>query len=185
MEIPVHLSSKGVDLLPAQEEMVRDEVKKLQRFYDRIVASWVAVTVPNRYPDGTPVMWAIRVELSVPGRELAVSRHVKSSFKDALDDAFGAARRILQDHVRELRGDVKVPTGTPKGVVTRLFGYEGYGFITSDDGREIYFHRNSVPGGFDQLAVGAAVRFAETEGESGPQASTVIPIGRPSAVSPE
>jgi cold shock CspA family protein len=51
---------------------------------------------------------------------------------------------------------------------------EGYGFIEASDGREIYFHRNSVLGdGFDDLEVGATVTFNEEQGERGPQASTV------------
>jgi cold shock CspA family protein len=49
-----------------------------------------------------------------------------------------------------------------------------HGFITAADGREMYFHRNSVLGkGFDALQVGTEVHFAEEEGEQGPQASTV------------
>ena len=67
-----------------------------------------------------------------------------------------------------------------RGRVTRLYGYEGYGFITAEDGREIYFHGNSVPDdGFDRLTIGTVVRYVEAEGEQGPQASTVIPLGRP------
>jgi cold shock CspA family protein len=50
-----------------------------------------------------------------------------------------------------------------------------YGFLTSDDGREIYFHKNSVLGrAFPPLHVGTAVRFVEEAGEKGPQASTVV-----------
>jgi len=46
--------------------------------------------------------------------------------------------------------------------------------IETRDGREIYFHRNSVlNAAFDDLKIGAEVRFAEEEGEQGPQASTV------------
>ena len=37
-----------------------------------------------------------------------------------------------------------------------------YGFIATSDGREIYFHRNSViDDAFDRLSVGSEVRFAE------------------------
>jgi len=40
--------------------------------------------------------------------------------------------------------------------------------------REIYFHKNSVLGrAFPRLKVGTTVRFAEEQGERGPQASTV------------
>jgi len=94
-------------------------------------------------------------------------------------DAFNAARRRLQDRRRRVQGQVKRHDAPPQGRVIRMFPEEGYGFIESADGREIYFHRNAVVnGGFDRLAVGAAVRFAETEGDKGAQASTVHANGK-------
>jgi cold shock CspA family protein len=78
---------------------------------------------------------------------------------------------------------VKLRAGELNGRVSRLLAYEGYGFITAEDGSEIYFHKNSVPdGGFDRLTVGTEVRYVETEGEQGPQASTVVPRGHPAPV---
>jgi cold shock CspA family protein len=59
-----------------------------------------------------------------------------------------------------------------------LFPEEGYGFLATPDGREIYFHRHSVlHPGFDRLAIGTEVRFVEESGEKGPQASTVAIAG--------
>jgi cold shock CspA family protein/ribosome-associated translation inhibitor RaiA len=185
MQIPVHLSGKGVALVPEQEDLIRAAVTKLERFFDRLVTVRVTVSVPNRYPSGEPLAWAFRIALTVPGRELEVSRQAKPLFRDALDDAFDAARRQLQDYARELRGDVKVSAEPAHGTVSRLYGYEGYGFLTAADGHEIYFHRNSVPdNGFDKLPVGTVVRYVETEGERGPQASTVVPVahGAPAAL---
>jgi cold shock CspA family protein len=64
-------------------------------------------------------------------------------------------------------------------VVTRLFPWEGYGFLTSADGREIYFDRRSVLNdAFDRLAEGIQVRYVEESGEQGPQASTVAAAGK-------
>jgi cold shock CspA family protein len=46
--------------------------------------------------------------------------------------------------------------------------------MTDDNGREIYFNRQSVVGaGFARLEEGMDVRFTEEGGEKGPQASTV------------
>jgi cold shock CspA family protein len=109
---------------------------------------------------------------------LMVTRQPKPSFREALSDTFDAARRRLQDHARELRGDVKARAPQDRGWVSRLFSYEGYGFITAPDGREVYFHRNSVlEPGFERLAEGMEVRFVEEQGETGPQASTVAAAG--------
>ena len=51
--------------------------------------------------------------------------------------------------------------------------------IETSDGRSIYFHRNAVSGErFESLRPGSTVRFVEESGEQGPQASSVVPLGR-------
>jgi cold shock CspA family protein len=88
-------------------------------------------------------------------------------------------RRRLEDHSRRQRGSVKTHEGPPQARVSRLFPEEGYGFLETPDGAEIYFHRNSVLGaGFDRLEIGAEVRYVMEQGEKGPQASTVIIVGK-------
>jgi cold shock CspA family protein len=78
-----------------------------------------------------------------------------------------------------MQGQVKQHEAPPIGTVVRLDRSGEFGFLESPDGREIYFHRNSVlDGGFSRLTVGARVAFAEAMGEKGPQASTVRPLGK-------
>ncbi len=97
----------------------------------------------------------------------------------AVRDAFKAMRRKLEDYVRETRGDVKAHAGLPHGKVSELFPLEDYGFIKTQDGRRIYFHRNSVlDSRFDELDLETEVSFVEESGNKGPQASTVRPAGR-------
>lgn len=63
--------------------------------------------------------------------------------------------------------------------VVRIDPFGEFGFLETDDGREIYFHRNSVlEGAFSQLAEGSRVTFAEEVGDKGPQASTVKLMGK-------
>ena len=97
-----------------------------------------------------------------------------SDLNFALNDTFKRARRQLQDQVRELQGQVKQTSGSPVGTVCELDPLGEFGFIKTEDDREIYFHRNSVLGdGYTQLSVGSLVSYAEEMGEKGPQASTV------------
>jgi cold shock CspA family protein len=99
----------------------------------------------------------------------------------AIRDAFDASRRLLEDHVRQGRSEVKLHSVPDHGRVARLLPGQDYGFILSADGNEIYFHRNSVVnGGFGALAIGDEVRFVAQPSESaeGPQASTVVPLGK-------
>jgi cold shock CspA family protein len=73
---------------------------------------------------------------------------------------------------------VKAHEGQPTGTVVRLDELGEFGFLETSDGREIYFHRNSVLDGFEHLSVGSRVSFAEEMGEKGPQASTVRLLGK-------
>jgi cold shock CspA family protein len=97
----------------------------------------------------------------------------------ALRDAFDSACRQLEDYVRRRRGSVKALETAPHARVSKLFPREGYGFLSTPDGREIYFHRHGVlHGAFDRLEVGTEVSFVEAAGKQGPQASTVKLVGR-------
>jgi cold shock CspA family protein len=79
--------------------------------------------------------------------------------------------------MRHLHGDEKTRVVPPHGRVVYLESALGHGRIETDDGREVYFHRNSVIGGIERLRLGAEVRFHEERGDQGPQASTVEAIG--------
>jgi cold shock CspA family protein len=100
------------------------------------------------------------------------------NLRPALRAAFKSAARRLQDYARRQRGDTKIHAPLAKGYVSKIAPDDGYGFLATDDGREIYFHKNSVLNeAFPRLKVGTAVSFVEEPGEKGPQASTVRIIG--------
>ena len=81
--------------------------------------------------------------------------------------------------MRIQRGDVKTHEVPPHGQISKLVLEEDYGIITSADNREVFFHRNSViDADFDDLAIGAEVRFTEQQDEQGARASTVHVIGK-------
>lgn len=99
----------------------------------------------------------------------------------AIRDSFDTTRRLLEDYVREARGNVKLHAVPDHGRIARLLPEQNCGFILSADGNELYFHRNSVTNGeFDNLALGDQVRFVAQYAETveGPQASTVVPLGK-------
>jgi cold shock CspA family protein len=130
-------------------------------------------------------LYEVNIRLALPnGREINVARTAPaderhSDLTFALNDAFKRARRLLQDRVHRMQGQVKQHEAQPMGTVVRLDPSGEFGFLESSDGREIYFHRNSVlDGGFSRLTIGAHVAFAEERGEKGPQASTVRLLGK-------
>ena len=93
----------------------------------------------------------------------------------ALHAAFQAMTRRLKGHAERLRQEVKHhDSPAVEAEVARIFPQDGYGFLATADGREIYFNENAVlDDGFERLSVGSLVRFSEESGEKGPQASTV------------
>jgi cold shock CspA family protein len=66
------------------------------------------------------------------------------------------------------------------GFVIRLLREDGYGFIRSLEGQEIYFHRNaSFHNDWPRLEVGTGVRYTVQEGDKGPQASSIEIVDKP------
>lgn len=179
MELPLQITSHDFTLSPGIEAEIREHADRLDTYYDRIMRCRVVVEAPvSHHRRGGP--FKVRLDLTVPRGELVVNRQADEDLLVAIRDAFDAMRRRLEDYVREHRGDTKVHEPTPFGRVAKLFPQEGYGFIETADGREIYFHRHSVlEPGFDELQIGTEVRFVEEQGDKGPQASTVSFPGRP------
>ncbi len=176
MQRPLKITARDFQLSAAVETEIREKAAGLELYCDRLTGCEVIVEAPvGHHRRGGP--FRVRVDLSVPRSKLSVSRQSEEDLSVAIRETFDAARRRLEDYTRRIRRDVKSRVTQPIGLVNRLF--EDHGFLEAPDGREIYFHRNSVLGGrFDTLTVGTRVRFAEEEGEQGAQASTVDVIGR-------
>jgi len=52
---------------------------------------------------------------------------------------------------------------------------KGYGFIASEDGRDVFVHYSNIDGeGFKTLAEGDDVSFDIAEGEKGPRAENIV-----------
>jgi len=57
---------------------------------------------------------------------------------------------------------------------------KGYGFISTDDGADIFVHYSNIASdGYKTLAEGDAVSFDVVEGEKGPRAENVVPKEAP------
>lgn len=183
MQTPLQITAHDMTLAETEEGEIRAKAAKLERYYKRMISCHVVVGAPVRSAHSShnqTGLYHVSIDMTVPGAELVVTRQANADLQVAIRDAFNAAQRQLQNYARRQRGDVKTPETPPQAVVSKLFAEEGYGFLTTPDGREIYFHRNSVlDSGFDHLDIGTAVRFAEESGEKGPQASTVTVVGTP------
>jgi ribosomal subunit interface protein len=173
MKITPQITLKNVPHSDAVEAKIREKMEKLNQFSERIMSCRVTVEESQRrHHQGK--LFSVRIDITVPGKELVVNRVEDEDCYVAIRNAFDAAKRQLEEHKRAQRGDVKTHIELPKGRVAKIFPFDGYGFIETSDGREIYFHRNSViEPTFDRLEEGAEVAFMEEQGKEGPQAIRV------------
>ncbi len=180
MQVPLKITFRNVRKSPNLEALIAKKAAKLERVCGHIISCEVAVEKPQEHQRvGNP--FRVRIDVTVPPEhELVVTREATEGelherLPTVLRAAFDAMRRQLQKLAEKQRKDVKShPDQEVAGFVSRLFRREGYGFIKGLDGREIYFHKNSLNGGgFDDLEIGTGVNWVEQEGEKGPQASSV------------
>jgi CspA family cold shock protein len=61
----------------------------------------------------------------------------------------------------------------PTGKVRFYDADKGFGFISEDDGRDVFLHANALPQGVTTLKKGARVEFGVVEGRKGAQALQV------------
>lgn len=177
MQRPLNLAVRGVELTPALEADIHERVAALERYFPRLIGCSVMVEGPGpHHRVGGP--FAVRLDLSVPDAEpILINRPKRTELGRAVDEVFDVATRRLEDLARIQRGGIKHHEPQLRARVVRLSPARDHGFLRTDDGRELYFHRHSVLGDFDRLVPGAAVRFHEEAGDNGPQASTVVIVG--------
>lgn len=200
MKLPVQVTFRDMRHSDAIEAMVRDEAGRLDRYYNHIMGCRVMIEAPHRHRQEGD-RFHVRIYLTIPGGEIVVNRapslHARRQdvaedertkeretgalhkhIQVAIREAFDTARRRLQDYARRQRLDVKSHDSQPNALVCRLLPDEGYGFIETPEGTELYFHKNSVLGNeFGRLEVGTEVTFVQEAGERGPQASSVKLVG--------
>ncbi len=184
METPVEIAYQGMSPGLTLQDFIEEHVGELETRFGRITACRVVLKGPGEH-QRSGGLYEVNIHLSLPdGREVNTSRTPKvderhADVRFAISDAFRRARRQLQDHVRKLQGKVKTHEQAPVATVARLAPSGDHGFLETADGREIYFHRNSLLNA-DMAALGPGTRvtFAEEMGEKGPQASTVKLMGK-------
>jgi cold shock CspA family protein/ribosome-associated translation inhibitor RaiA len=184
MQVPLQISFEHIAHSGALQAAVRKEAKKIERFYDRITSARVVIARPqHRHYKGDT--YCVRIHIAIPGgKHIDITRDpaMTGRHEDAhvtIRDAFDAAGRQLQDEIHRLAGAIKAHETPPHGVIASLLPESDHGFIAVSDGREIYFHRNSVTDRkFEDLEVGQEVRFSEGIGDKGPQATSVRPFAK-------
>jgi ribosome-associated translation inhibitor RaiA len=181
MQIPVIIHWRDVEKTDALEALVRKQAAKLDALFDHIISCRVAIERPQKAGDpGAP--YRVRLDLTTPPEHELVVRcePAHGVLRTIINDAFKSMRRQLRDLHERRRGRPRKKHVEALAFVARLFREEGYGFLRTPDGRDVFFDRQSVTeGDWDGLAVGTAVRFAERLGHEGLRAATVQVVHAP------
>ncbi len=184
MQQPVEITYRGVEKEAHIDSYIMRKIADLEKICDYIVHAHIAI---EQYQQGqvTGNPYRVRIYLTVPhDKQIVVDRLSAVQEREdplitTIRKAFAAAERQLTAFTEKQRGDSKKHPldNDVTAVVNKLFPEQGYGFLRTVDGRDVYFHKNAVPHGhFDRLRIGSGVRFVESTGEKGPQASTVEPV---------
>lgn len=174
----LRIESRNVEMTPEWKTEIEQRMDKLEAEYDELIHARVTLSKNPHHRKASNVAEALIV-VTLPVRHTISARKGEKTFEEAIRAAF-ASIDIELARYRDKRGVTAIyePPIPLRGVVCKLFPQEGYGFILQEGGGEIYFHRNAVHGmAFEALDDGTEVAFNVEEGEQGPQATTVNPLG--------
>jgi ribosome-associated translation inhibitor RaiA len=101
----------GMEPSDALASAAREKVAKLELFCPEIMACHVAIELPHKHSQQGRTV-AVRLSLTLPGRELTVSRVEREDAYVALRDAFDDMKRQVEDTMRRMR-EFTPPTAAP------------------------------------------------------------------------
>ncbi|MBI5717244.1 MAG: ribosome-associated translation inhibitor RaiA [Burkholderiales bacterium] len=106
MQQPLLITFHGLARSDAVEADVRRRCEHLERFASDIMSCRVVVDLLQAHQQqGRP--FGVRIDLTLPGRELVANRVQHEDVYIAVRDAFEDMQRQLEDWVRRRRGDEK------------------------------------------------------------------------------
>lgn len=106
MQVPLQITLRNIASSPALTEKIRDRVAKLEALGRPIVSCTVTVDARHRHSQQGRE-FTVRLDLRVPGREIAVTRDHHEDVYVALREAFDVAVRETDEQTDVVRGYVK------------------------------------------------------------------------------
>ena len=172
--IDLEIQTRSIGLDPRWRDLVEEESAQLAERFPELIRLHVTLRHASHHRRGAE---EVSIVANVPRRALRASKRGPLML-EALHAVFGSIARELDRYHRTRRPFVKGPNPRVMGSIKSIFRDGGYGFIRLPEGREVYFHRNSVRSlPWKALKPGLAVELDLVEGADGPQASRVVPAG--------
>jgi ribosomal subunit interface protein len=170
----VEIQTQRVAMQPEWRALIEERLARLAERYPRLIRVHVTLKHGRHHLRGAE---EVDIVATCPGATLRAGKQAEE-MRDALHAALDALERELAAHHEVRRRFGKAPGPRVAGTIARLFPDRGYGFILTDDGEEVYFHRNALHElDFASLPLGFPVELEIEQGVRGPQASRVFPVG--------
>lgn len=174
----VEIQAIQVDMQPEWRALIDTRLARLAGRYPELMR--VHVTLKHG-PHHRVGFEEVDVVANCAGATLRAAKQ-EERMMDAVHAALDALERELAEHHEARRHFGKAPGPRPGGRIASLFTDRGYGFITTDEGEQVYFHRHALHElDFASLRLGLPVEMELEQGERGVQASRVFPVGERSA----
>ena len=179
MQIEPIISYQNLDHSPVVEDLVRERIMALEKRYDRIIGCEVTLYASQKRKRHGRVL-GVTLNLRLPGPDLSISREVAqgSAQEDlmlAVNRVFSAVDKTIKKRKKMMGGiEVKHHPAVLHGEIVELESELGHGWVRGDDGRLVYFQRDSLTSNnWDRLKTGTRLRFREMQGDKGPYATAV------------
>jgi len=185
MQVPLEIAFQNVDVQEWAENDIRERVADLERIYDRIVSCRVRVQqrASNRRSSIPPV---VHIDIGLPGQnDIVVSQEPERLLQkfqhpdlhNAIHEAFRVAeQRLISVKEQQTQRSQEWQAEDIKlaGQVAEIVPARDFGFLLTNTGGLLYFHREAVTvGDFDMLEPGDEVYYSESDGDTGPTATNV------------
>jgi cold shock CspA family protein/ribosome-associated translation inhibitor RaiA len=178
----IHWHHVGTTLRSEERAAIEERLRALAAGHDDLIDIRISGRESGHHRHGEK---EVRIVCQARGKELVAARS-RPDLGLALHEALDAFEREVH-RLRERRRDLGLerPSEPPLlGIVDRVFRADGYGFLLTDAGDRVYFHRNAVKAGLDfaRLEEGDRVALNLEPGREGLQATSVVapPPGTPS-----
>ena len=170
----LQIEGRDIELAPEWRADIEARVADLRPGRDFTHVRVTLTRLDHRKPEDSH---DVLIVVQIPGHTIT-ARKRQNSFEEAIRLAFSALETEL-DKIREKRAAHEIRTSAPpeRGIISKIFREDGYGFVATEDGTQVYFHRNAVRDlSFDALDDGMEVSLNVEPGDNGPQATVISPL---------
>ena len=173
MQNELELNFRDIESTPAIEDKIHKGVQKLEQISDRRVSCHIVVEQVQKHKHKGK-LYTLNIVLTVPGQVLVVNKHRDEDVYAAIRDSFSSMQRILEAWHQRQHGEVKHHPEPMEGIIARLIGEDGYGFVRDASGNDFYFTGGNLHNAsFADLKEGERVHFIIAQGDEGAQAHRV------------